>query len=263
LNLRPLGYEPRTTRLTDHRPPRQSQSGGRIERGTVSRVVMSRGPLRRVLVTVLVTTGRSNRAPTARVACRRAEHLELAQEAPRLVTANSSAASPGHLGRSTGSHGAILAGWVRPGRSPRPTCETRSREIMDAVDHGQSFTVTRDGHRFGELIPLRQRPPVRLPAVTSAPCHARLPMSSGTRFPPIRTRHATIRPAARMSAEQPQPAKAQHQHHDRSHGQRRAATPITHQHHHFAGLDPLIPSSPWTRRYARHHGWQRRSGVAR
>jgi antitoxin (DNA-binding transcriptional repressor) of toxin-antitoxin stability system len=28
---------------------------------------------------------------------------------------------------------------------------------MDAVEHGQSFTVTRDGHRIGELIPLRQR----------------------------------------------------------------------------------------------------------
>ena len=33
----------------------------------------------------------------------------------------------------------------------------RSREIMDAVEHGQSFTVTRDGHRIGELIPLRHR----------------------------------------------------------------------------------------------------------
>jgi len=28
---------------------------------------------------------------------------------------------------------------------------------MDAVEHGQSFIVTRDGHRIGELIPLRQR----------------------------------------------------------------------------------------------------------
>jgi prevent-host-death family protein len=33
---------------------------------------------------------------------------------------------------------------------------TRSREIMDAVEHGHSFTVTRDGHRIGELIPLRR-----------------------------------------------------------------------------------------------------------
>lgn len=33
----------------------------------------------------------------------------------------------------------------------------RSKEIMDAVQHGQSFTVTRDGHQIGELIPLRRR----------------------------------------------------------------------------------------------------------
>ena len=34
---------------------------------------------------------------------------------------------------------------------------TRSREIMDAVEHGESFTVTRGGHRIGELIPVRHR----------------------------------------------------------------------------------------------------------
>jgi prevent-host-death family protein len=34
---------------------------------------------------------------------------------------------------------------------------TRSREIMDAVEHGQCFTVTRDGHQIAELIPLRRR----------------------------------------------------------------------------------------------------------
>jgi prevent-host-death family protein len=33
----------------------------------------------------------------------------------------------------------------------------RSREIMDAVERGQAFTVTRDGHHIGELIPLRRR----------------------------------------------------------------------------------------------------------
>jgi antitoxin (DNA-binding transcriptional repressor) of toxin-antitoxin stability system len=27
---------------------------------------------------------------------------------------------------------------------------------MDAVEHGHSFIVTRDGHRIGELIPLRR-----------------------------------------------------------------------------------------------------------
>jgi antitoxin (DNA-binding transcriptional repressor) of toxin-antitoxin stability system len=34
---------------------------------------------------------------------------------------------------------------------------TRSKEIMDAVEGGQGFIVTRDGHHIGELIPLRQR----------------------------------------------------------------------------------------------------------
>jgi prevent-host-death family protein len=33
----------------------------------------------------------------------------------------------------------------------------KSKEIMDAVEHGQSFTVTRDGHEIGELVPLRAR----------------------------------------------------------------------------------------------------------
>lgn len=33
----------------------------------------------------------------------------------------------------------------------------RSREIMDSVERGQSFTVTRDGHRIGQLIPLGPR----------------------------------------------------------------------------------------------------------
>jgi hypothetical protein len=40
---------------------------------------------------------------------------------------------------------------------------------------------------------------------TSPPCHATLPLSSRTRFAPIRTRHSpTISPAARLTAEQPQ-----------------------------------------------------------
>jgi len=34
---------------------------------------------------------------------------------------------------------------------------TNLKEIMDAVESGQAFTVTRDGHRIGELIPLRCR----------------------------------------------------------------------------------------------------------
>jgi prevent-host-death family protein len=31
----------------------------------------------------------------------------------------------------------------------------RSKEIMDAVERGQTFTVTRDGRGIAELIPLR------------------------------------------------------------------------------------------------------------
>lgn len=34
---------------------------------------------------------------------------------------------------------------------------SRSKEIMDAVQSGRSFTVTRDGHQIGELVPLRRR----------------------------------------------------------------------------------------------------------
>lgn len=34
----------------------------------------------------------------------------------------------------------------------------RSKEIMDALEHGESFTVTRDGREIGELVPLRRRP---------------------------------------------------------------------------------------------------------
>ncbi|MFI5960439.1 type II toxin-antitoxin system prevent-host-death family antitoxin [Cryptosporangium sp. NPDC051539] len=33
----------------------------------------------------------------------------------------------------------------------------RSKEIMDAVQAGQAFTVTRDGQEIGELVPLRRR----------------------------------------------------------------------------------------------------------
>lgn len=34
----------------------------------------------------------------------------------------------------------------------------RSKEIMDAVQAGHSFFVTRAGHRIGELVPVRPRP---------------------------------------------------------------------------------------------------------
>ena len=34
---------------------------------------------------------------------------------------------------------------------------TRSREIMDAVERGETFTVTRDGRGIAELVPLRPK----------------------------------------------------------------------------------------------------------
>lgn len=33
----------------------------------------------------------------------------------------------------------------------------KSAEIMDAVEHGETFVVTRNGNPIGELIPLRRR----------------------------------------------------------------------------------------------------------
>ncbi|MGW0827389.1 prevent-host-death protein [Streptomyces sp. NPDC002845] len=34
---------------------------------------------------------------------------------------------------------------------------TTSHRLLDAVQSGQAFTVTRDGHQIGELVPLRRR----------------------------------------------------------------------------------------------------------
>jgi prevent-host-death family protein len=34
---------------------------------------------------------------------------------------------------------------------------SKSGEIMDAVEHGEAFVVTRNGNPIGELIPLRRR----------------------------------------------------------------------------------------------------------
>jgi prevent-host-death family protein len=55
--------------------------------------------------------------------------------------------------RSTGCYGVNMSTPEITQRDLR----SKSREIMDAVEHGQSFTVTRDGHQIGELIPIRRR----------------------------------------------------------------------------------------------------------
>ncbi|MFJ8230047.1 type II toxin-antitoxin system Phd/YefM family antitoxin [Streptomyces sp. NPDC094448] len=44
---------------------------------------------------------------------------------------------------------------ARPEITQHDLC-TRTEEIMDAVRNGQSFTVMRNGHRIGELVPLRR-----------------------------------------------------------------------------------------------------------
>ncbi len=45
---------------------------------------------------------------------------------------------------------------AQPEISQHDLCN-RFKGIMDAVQGGQAFTITRDGHRIGELIPLRRR----------------------------------------------------------------------------------------------------------
>jgi antitoxin (DNA-binding transcriptional repressor) of toxin-antitoxin stability system len=75
---------------------------------------------------------------------------------------------------------------AQPEITQRDLC-TRFKEIMDAVQGGRSFTVTRDGHRIGELIPLRRRfvsrgeftamsratPDISLDAFRGPGCHRR------------------------------------------------------------------------------------------
>jgi prevent-host-death family protein len=50
-----------------------------------------------------------------------------------------------------------MAGMTTQPEITQRDLRNRSKEIMDAVENGQAFTVTRDGHRIGELIPLRRR----------------------------------------------------------------------------------------------------------
>ena len=51
----------------------------------------------------------------------------------------------------------MMVGMIAQPEITQRDLRNRSKEIMDAVENGQAFTVTRDGHRIGELIPLRRR----------------------------------------------------------------------------------------------------------
>jgi len=57
----------------------------------------------------------------------------------------------------------------------------RSLEIMDAVERGESFTVTRDGREIGELIPLR-RPKRFVPRADFVHASRQLPVVDADRF---------------------------------------------------------------------------------
>jgi hypothetical protein len=102
------------------------------------------------------------------------------------------------------THGAIPAVCALPRRSRSATVRTRSRQSTDAVERGQSFSVTprQPPHRRvdSRCVSAAGSSPGRTPP----PCHTTLPLSSRTRFVPIRTRHSTISPAARLTAAQPQ-----------------------------------------------------------
>lgn len=54
-------------------------------------------------------------------------------------------------------HGATLVLMSQQPEISQRDLRLRSREIMDSVERGNSFTVTRDGREIGELIPLRRR----------------------------------------------------------------------------------------------------------
>lgn len=56
----------------------------------------------------------------------------------------------------------------------------RSGEIMDAVEHGETFVVTRSGSPIGELIPLRRRRQVTREQFATLSAHA--PMVDADRF---------------------------------------------------------------------------------
>lgn len=46
---------------------------------------------------------------------------------------------------------------ARPSEITQRDLRNRSKEIMDAVEGGQAFVVTRDGRRIGELVPRPRR----------------------------------------------------------------------------------------------------------
>lgn len=56
--------------------------------------------------------------------------------------------------RATGGYSGFMS---IPSEISQRDLRMRSREIMDAVEQGERFTVTRDGRQIAELVPLRPR----------------------------------------------------------------------------------------------------------
>jgi prevent-host-death family protein len=67
-----------------------------------------------------------------------------------------------------------------PAQVSQRDLRNHSKTIMDAVEQGQSFVITRDGHPMGELIPLRRRFVSRIQFVESSQ-HASKPNLSDFR----------------------------------------------------------------------------------
>jgi hypothetical protein len=191
-------------RLTGHRPPKQSRSGGRIERGTVSGVVMWRWPLCRVLVTVSVTPGRSSCAPLAPGWGAAAQSNASWPRMRRAWLQRTAAPRRAPRTRSSRSHTMPSRRCARfPADHPARAADQAAR------DHGRRRTraaVHRHPRRppHKGIDPDASAPAGSSPGRTQRHVAQRSRCRGWTRFPPITTRHSTIRPAAPTSAEQPQ-----------------------------------------------------------
>lgn len=94
--------------------------------------------------------------PAGPPAPRRAGHRSVSR--PGASRALPRGTPPGVTSGSTRWHTpAILDAMAAQEEITQRDLRNRSKEIMDAVQNGQAFTVTRDGHHIGELIPLRRR----------------------------------------------------------------------------------------------------------
>jgi hypothetical protein len=107
---------------------------------------------------------------------------------------------------------------------------------MDAVQNGQSFTVTRDGHRIGELIALRRRRRF-VPGGWTYFSELR---ASSTDFPSMRKQLASTagcaRPLSARAASPPSGGRPD----DRGHCHRRGRPAVHDESSRLKGLEGLL-----------------------